>query len=66
MRRSDDGIDWQPIPDGPSYPEGRELNQIWTITTAGDRIYAGVDVAGLFFSEDGGDTWREVPALNDT
>ena len=65
LQRSDDGTDWQPISDGPSYPEGRELNQIWTITTAGDRIYAGVDVAGLFFSEDDGDTWREVPALND-
>ena len=65
LQRSADGSDWQPIPDGPSYPEGRDLNQIWTITGAGDRLYAGVDEAGLFGSDDRGTTWNEVPALND-
>ncbi len=65
LQRSNDGADWQPISDGPTYPEGRELNQIWTIASAGDRLYAGVDEAGLFFSDDNGTTWNDVPALND-
>ena len=65
LQRSTDGAAWQPMSDGPTYVGGRELNQIWTITNAGDRLYAGVDEAGLFSSEDGGDTWHEVPALNE-
>jgi len=45
--------------------DGRKLNQIWTIVSAGDRLYAGVDVAGLFASDDGGESWSPVDGLNE-
>ena len=43
----------------------RKLNQIWTIVPGPDTLYAGVDEAGLFASDDGGETWRPVEALNE-
>lgn len=59
--------DWKQIEKGPAYPEGgdRKLNQIWTLSCGPGRHYAGVDVAGLFFSEDDGGTWHPVTGLND-
>lgn len=43
----------------------RKLNQIWTLHCGPTRHYAGVDVAGLFSSDDDGETWQPVSALND-
>lgn len=48
LQRSPDLETWEPITDGPAYDNGRNLNQIWALTTEGDTIYAGVDEAGLF------------------
>jgi photosystem II stability/assembly factor-like uncharacterized protein len=58
---------WHQIERGPAYPEGgeRKLNQIWTIHSAPSRLWAGVDTAGLFSSDDDGETWKPVSALND-
>jgi photosystem II stability/assembly factor-like uncharacterized protein len=58
---------WRQIENGPAYPQGgdRKLNQIWTIHTGASRHYAGVDVAGLFSSDDDGETWQPVSGLND-
>ena len=58
---------WRQIEKGPRYPEGgeRKLNQIWTVRCDGIRHYAGVDTAGLFFSEDDGESWHPVSGLND-
>jgi photosystem II stability/assembly factor-like uncharacterized protein len=58
---------WRQIEKGPSYPEGgdRKLNQIWTIHCGPGRHYAGVDTAGLFFSEDEGESWHPVEGLNE-
>jgi hypothetical protein len=58
--------DWKQIEKGPAYPEGgdHKLNQIWTIHTRPDRHYAGVETAGLFFSEDDGESWHPVEGLN--
>lgn len=55
------------LENGPAYPEGgdRKLNQIWTVRCGATRHYAGVDVAGLFWSEDDGEMWHPVTALND-
>lgn len=52
---------------GPSYPEEgkRKLNQIWRIVTSDDAYWAGVDEAGLFRSEDQGQTWQPVEGLNE-
>ena len=58
---------WRQIEHGPAYPEGgdRKLNQIWTIECGPSRHYAGVDTAGLFSSDDDGETWQPVSGLND-
>jgi photosystem II stability/assembly factor-like uncharacterized protein len=58
---------WRQIDRGPAYPDGgdRKLNQIWTIHAQAGRLYAGVDTAGLFASDDDGESWQPVPGLND-
>jgi len=67
LHRSSDLKEWTQIVDGPAWPEGgdRKLTQIWTLTRAGDTLYAGVDEAGLFRSEDHGETWQPVDGLNE-
>lgn len=56
--------EWQQAPDGPKYPEGGpKLKQIWTIHTKAERLYAGVDEAGMFASDDGLH-WQPLNGLN--
>lgn len=43
----------------------RVLDQIWTLHCEGDTIYAGVSEAGLFRSDDRGDSWQPITGLND-
>lgn len=64
---SDDLASWTQVERTPAYPEGGEqkLNQIWTFASGNGRIFAGVDVAGLFVSDDDGTTWNPVAGLND-
>jgi photosystem II stability/assembly factor-like uncharacterized protein len=58
---------WHQIERAPAYPEkgDRKLNQIWTLHCGPSRHYAGVDTAGLFSSDDDGESWQPVSALND-
>ncbi len=64
IQTSPDLKEWKQIERGPQYPEGGpKLNQIWTIFTGSDRLYAGVDEAGLFWSDDGS-SWNPVEGLN--
>jgi photosystem II stability/assembly factor-like uncharacterized protein len=67
VHRSEDLRDWQQVDSGPSYTaeSGRKLNQIWTFHSNDDRLYAGVDEAGLFESLDDGRSWSPVEGLND-
>jgi photosystem II stability/assembly factor-like uncharacterized protein len=67
VHRSPNFREWEQVEAGPSYPEHtrRQFNQVWTFTNAGDRVYAGVDEAGLFYSDDHGLSWSPVGALND-
>ncbi len=63
-----DLADWKQIVDGPQWSaeSERKLNQIWTLGQGPDgRLWAGVDQAGLFVSEDQGETWRPVEGLNE-
>jgi photosystem II stability/assembly factor-like uncharacterized protein len=64
---SDDLETWRQIEHGPDWPKGsgRKLNQIWTLHVRGQPLYAGVDEAGLFSSDDGGETWMPVEGLNE-
>jgi photosystem II stability/assembly factor-like uncharacterized protein len=65
VHRSSDLRAWRQVERGPAYsPEdGFELKQVWTLLPAGDVAYAGVDEAGLFRSDDGGESWALVPGL---
>ncbi len=58
---------WHQVERAPAYPEkgDRKLNQIWTIQCGEGRHYAGVDTAGLFSSDDDGESWQPISALND-
>lgn len=64
---SEDLKQWRQIENGPAWAKGatRKLNQIWTLVPAGKRMYAGVDEAGLFQSDDGGESWSSVEGLNE-
>ncbi len=44
---------------------GRHLDQIWRLHTVGNTIYAGVSEAGLFRSDDRGESWQPLRGLND-
>jgi photosystem II stability/assembly factor-like uncharacterized protein len=67
IQRSSDLDSWQQLEAGPAYGEGSErtLSQIWTIRTIGDRLFAGVADAGLFTSDDNGESWAPVKGLNE-
>lgn len=67
IQRSADLESWEQTETPPVWPEdaGRKLNQVWTFHTDGDRIWVGVDEAGLFTSEDQGLTWQPVSGLNE-
>ena len=63
---SDDLANWRQIEAGPGYDDesGLKLEQIWRFNTATDTLYVGVAEAGLFRSEDDGESWQPVEALN--
>ncbi len=67
IQMSDDLVKWRQAPQGPSYPTGgtRRLTQIWTVHPGVSALFAGVAEAGLFRSDDRGETWQPVPGLND-
>jgi photosystem II stability/assembly factor-like uncharacterized protein len=67
VHRSNDMAEWTQVEAGPSYgaDTGRKLTQIWTFHNNAQRVYAGVDEAGLFASDDQGLTWQPVQGLND-
>ena len=67
IQLSDDLAAWRQAPGGPGYPEGgtRKLTQIWRIHTEGRTLLGGVGEAGLFTSDDRGEHWKPVAALND-
>jgi hypothetical protein len=63
------GETWSCLEGVPHHPTGRHasaLKSIWYLawTPDGKRLYAGIDPAGLFFSDDEGTTWSEVSSLN--
>ncbi len=64
---SDDLTQWKQIEKGPAWPKDldRKLTQIWTLHLGPGRYYAGVDEAGLFASDDGGESWLPIEALNE-
>jgi hypothetical protein len=73
LHRSDDGGEsWTELP-APAFPQDAAgspaLFQVWTLEAGGDdrpgRLWAGAIPAGLFRSDDRGETWQQVRALWD-
>jgi hypothetical protein len=65
--QSDDlGESWREPGDGLAY-EGDDpaIKSIWSLALSGDRLYAGVEPAGLFVSSDGGANFTHVHGLRD-
>lgn len=68
-RSEDHGRSWTSLAAAPQHPPGLHrtaLKAIWYLAAAsGGRLYAGIDPAGLFLSDDRGASWQPVTALNE-
>jgi len=63
-RSTDHGGSWQRFDQGLAYPEGQEkLKGVWSLARAHGRLHAGVEPAGLFVSDDDGESWAAVEGL---
>ena len=63
-KSEDLGASWSHSSEGLAYAEGEApIKAAWSLAPDGERLYAGVEPAGLFRSEDAGRTWRQVAGL---
>ncbi len=61
---SDGGASWRHSSRRLAYAEGAPpVTAVWSLAAAHGRLYAGVEPAGLFVSEDQGETWRHIDGL---
>jgi photosystem II stability/assembly factor-like uncharacterized protein len=66
FRSDDDGATWLPHSEGLTYgDEGLKITTVWNVHSANGTLYAGVEPAGLFRSDDGGLTWQHVAGLRE-
>ncbi|MHB8603958.1 MAG: WD40/YVTN/BNR-like repeat-containing protein [Thermoplasmatota archaeon] len=66
-RSTNFGGKWVQPKKGPHYAKdtGLSVSRVWHVEPGFDgELYAGVEPAGLFRSDDGGDTWRSIDGLN--
>lgn len=64
-RSPDLGRTWAHSSDGLSYPEGDlRLSKLAGLAVTRGRVLVGAEAAGLFASEDGGETWALVSTLD--
>ncbi len=65
-RSNDLGASWTHSSEGLTYGEGEPaVTSAWSLAASNGTLYAGVEPAGLFRSEDAGQTWQHVAALRD-
>ncbi len=68
-RSTDGGATWNTLESAPSHADARGLSAIWRLAPGPDDrpevLYAGIEPAGLFVTEDAGGTWAPVRGLND-
>jgi len=67
-RSTDDGASWTQSSEGLTYgdDEGQpKVTTIWNLTPSNGTLYAGVEPAGLFRSDDSGQTWSHVAGLRE-
>ncbi len=65
-RSEDDGATWSQSSSGLTYgDDGPKVTTIWNLTPSNGALYAGVEPAGLFRSDDRGQTWSHVAGLRE-
>lgn len=65
-RSADLGKSWTFSDTGLTYGEGEPaVEKVWHLMRADGAVYAGVEPAGLFRSDDGGQSWEHVHGLRD-
>ncbi|MCH9806474.1 MAG: exo-alpha-sialidase [Alphaproteobacteria bacterium] len=65
-KSGDLGETWTHSSEGLKYEEGEDpVKTAWSLSPGADCLYAGVEPAGLFRSEDGGETWTHIRGLRD-
>jgi photosystem II stability/assembly factor-like uncharacterized protein len=63
-KSADLGATWTHSSDGLAYEAGEDpIKSVWSLAPNGGRLYAGVEPAGLFRSDDGGQSWQHVAGL---
>jgi len=63
-KSTDLGETWTHSSDGLAYAEGQEpIKAVWSLGVRDGRVYAGVQPAGLFHSDDQGQSWTHVEGL---
>ncbi len=63
-RSTDQGKSWTHSSEGLAYQAGQEpVKTVWSLASDGGAVYAGVQPAGLFRSEDEGRSWRHLEGL---
>ena len=63
-KSTDFGATWTHSSQGLAYPEGEQpIKSAWSIAPGAGCLYAGVEPAGLFRSDDEGQSWRHVAGL---
>lgn len=65
-KTTDFGATWSHSSEGLAYAGGETpIKAVWSLAQAGDKLYAGVEPAGLFESDDAGQSWRHLSGLRD-
>jgi photosystem II stability/assembly factor-like uncharacterized protein len=63
-KSTDLGATWTHSSAGMAYPEGEEpVKSVWSLAKNGTSLYAGVEPAGLFRSDNDGESWNHVSGL---
>lgn len=69
FRSGDGGRSWEQTPGRPTFDDGgdRTVEAIWHLAPAGvpDRVWAGVEPAALFVTDDAGASWRRIRSLEE-
>lgn len=63
-RSADLGVTWERVDAGLAYDTDEPpLQSVWSVSAAHGRLWAGVQPAGLFTSDDGGRSWTHASGL---
>jgi photosystem II stability/assembly factor-like uncharacterized protein len=63
-KSTDLGETWTHSSEGLAYEEGKEpVKAVWSLASRNGSLYAGVQPAGLFRSDDGGQNWSHIEGL---